>query len=84
MALQEAAEAAIALWRDPDTDRDLVRLCDLLGLAEGLGLEVDNLPLALGQLMRAGAEVLSADLDGREVVLVRMPADWRAQVTVGE
>ena len=50
MALQEAAEAAVTTWTEPDTGRDLVALSDLLALAEDMGVDVGKLPLALGQL----------------------------------
>ena len=67
-------ETRVRVWRCETTGRPLVELHDLLDLARADGLDVGDLPSALGMLMRAGAEVvLRLDEDDREVVLVRLP-----------
>ena len=67
-------EARVRVWECPDTGRTLIELHDLLDTARADGLDVGDLPTALGLLMRAGAEVLMRlDEHDREVVLVRLP-----------
>ena len=83
MTPQDAAEATIRVWTDPDTNQDLVELEALAQLAEGMGLCTDRVELLHG-LLRADAEITLEAIEEpgglRELLCVRMPSGWRELV----
>jgi hypothetical protein len=75
--LDEDDQLSVRVWADPEhSDRELVELEQILEAARAEGVGLLELAAMLRSLLRAGAELLLANLDSGEAVMVRMPRDW--------
>jgi hypothetical protein len=76
-ASSELDRLSVRVWADPEhPDRELVELGQILEAARAEGVGLLEMADMLRSLMRAGAELLLANLDSGEAVMVRMPRDW--------